>query len=379
MPLKISLARTGPRDVTGTVEHRSYIARAMRPRSQFSHGAQVLSFRWRQAIEAHHEEALVQCGERGRGRGLYILCGYRRALGNIPCMLAPLLKEVGIALGFSDYHVERLLPELDAQIRGGLGDRDGRSLGRERPHLWKVEQPFGIGLCAPVRPRSCGSPAPDATGSCRWAVRCSATMSAARSSSGTYWSSSTNIAKPVPALTHASPMDSRSACRSSSRSPLSASPGSGSKSSPTSMSRYFTLRAPAKPARPRSARRANSRPRDFRAQPDHRQPQSRGQYRGQGAGLGSFHLCHQNAPRAGVVAHLQQKDGLAHAPKADEQDTLRRATGAHSFQRYAHPCQQLFAPRQFRWRHARAGRIGILDRIHLGLCYTRISEFSMDR
>ena len=46
--------------------------------------------------------------------------------------------------------------------------------------------------------------------------------------------------------------------QSCSESPLSAKPGSGSKSSPTSMSEYFTFSAFAKPARPRSARRAKS-------------------------------------------------------------------------------------------------------------------------
>ncbi len=62
----------------------------------------------------------------------------------------------------------------------------------------------------------------------------------------------------VPAFCAAAPAVSSSACRSCSRSPLSASPGSGSKSNPTSISSYFIFKALAKPASARSPRCAKS-------------------------------------------------------------------------------------------------------------------------
>ena len=114
----------------------------------------------------------------------------------------------------------------------------------------------------PVRARSCGRPAPTSvTGDRRCAARCSAVMSAASSSSSTYCSSSTNSANAVSASWAAVPADSSSSVRSCSRSPLSASPGSGSTSRLTSMSWYFIFRAVTKPASPRSARCARSRAR----------------------------------------------------------------------------------------------------------------------
>lgn len=65
-----------------------------------------------------------------------------------------------------------------------------------------------------------------------------------------------NITNAVSASFAAAPAASRSACRSCSRLPLSARPGSGSKSRPTSMSWNFIRRALAKPASARSPRRA---------------------------------------------------------------------------------------------------------------------------
>jgi len=81
-------------------------------------------------------------------------------------------------------------------------------------------------------------------------------MSAASCSSLTYCSSSMNITTAVLAERAAKPTCSSSAAKSPSSSPLSARPGSGSKSIPTSISLYFNFSAFAKPAnalRPRLA------------------------------------------------------------------------------------------------------------------------------
>jgi hypothetical protein len=117
---------------------------------------------------------------------------------------------------------------------------------------WRIFELLGA---RPILPGNWGRPAPTSTtGKLRCAVRCRAVISAASSSSLTYWSSSTNVPRAVPASLAVIPVTSSKACKSCSRSPLSASPGSGSKSNPTSMSWYFTLSAFAKPASPRRAR-----------------------------------------------------------------------------------------------------------------------------
>ena len=109
-----------------------------------------------------------------------------------------------------------------------------------------------------MRPRTWGRPAPTiVTGSCRCAIRCNAVISAASSFTFTYWSSSMKSAMQVPSALAAAPTASNRLCRSISKSPLSANPGSGSKSKPTSMSWYFTRRAPTNPARARKARCAS--------------------------------------------------------------------------------------------------------------------------
>ena len=70
-------------------------------------------------------------------------------------------------------------------------------------------------------------------------------------------------------------------------------------------------------------------------------------------------------PRAlGVVAHAVEQHGLADPAQSDHEHALGVAAGAHALAGDVHGAQQFVATGQFRRRRARAGSIGIGDRIH---------------
>ena len=202
------------------------------------------------------------------------------------------------------------------------------------------------------------------TGSRRCAVRCNAVIKAASSSSCTYWSSSTKSARQLLPALAASPTASNRSCKSVSKSPLSASPGSGSKSNPTSMSSYFTLSALANPANPRRARCASILA-ALRFESFSKARRSCGaKMEGRRTIFRRFDPQCVGAVRLGTLANAVEQYGFPHAPQANHEHTLARAPDLGTLQGNSRGLADLVAAGQLRRLGARSRRVGVADGVH---------------
>ena len=129
------------------------VAGSVRSLSHRRHGLEVALLGGREPVKADTEEAGVKfrkCTARGRGN---VFGGYGGGVGRVPAMLAPLLEEIGVALGLLDYGIEggpidRLVFPLDRQANGFA-----RGIGIERPDGDKFEKALGVRLCAAHLPK----------------------------------------------------------------------------------------------------------------------------------------------------------------------------------------------------------------------------------
>ncbi len=135
-----------------------------------------------------------------------------------------------------------------------------RASSRERaPVVGKSNKRSAYDLARPASPGSVGSPAPTRTnGSCSCTIRCIAMVNARNSSSEMYCSSSISRAMAASRSRAASATATNRPATSFSRSPLSATPASGSKSRDTSRPAYPTRTAEANDFRTPRARRTRA-------------------------------------------------------------------------------------------------------------------------
>ena len=78
------------------------VARSLRVGTEFGHRAKIPFLCWGEAIEADAEEALVESGDSFVGGVDNVLITDGAGGSEVPGVLAPLLEEVGVALGFGD-------------------------------------------------------------------------------------------------------------------------------------------------------------------------------------------------------------------------------------------------------------------------------------
>jgi hypothetical protein len=95
----------------------------MGTRSELCHRSQILLFLWRQSVEAYTKETFIQCGDRFDGGRLNILKRDWTCFCDVPGMLAPLLKEVGVASGLLNDLNSRFRNVVSPLFTCGLDDR----------------------------------------------------------------------------------------------------------------------------------------------------------------------------------------------------------------------------------------------------------------
>ena len=123
MPLAMSVLRKGATVETFWPRLLGDVAGAVRAGPEFGHGAHVALFGWRQTVEAHVKKARVEFGQRvdvGLARVGEV---DRRFIGDVPTMLAPFLKKIGVAA--------RLAQHLGDGVIGIGGALVGRRRGRK--------------------------------------------------------------------------------------------------------------------------------------------------------------------------------------------------------------------------------------------------------
>lgn len=140
------LAAHGPQRGRRTLEYFGDFTEAVRAGPQVRHGAQATVLRRGQAIEAGAEEALIE-GSRGDLGGVVKVLGCDRGtFGQIPGRLAPLLQEIGLALGLFYDALEGTCFKGDTLSPRWKDERSSGVLGSEGINAGKVEEPFRIGL-----------------------------------------------------------------------------------------------------------------------------------------------------------------------------------------------------------------------------------------
>src|ERR1700736_6192157 len=103
----------------------------MGPRSEFCHRSEILLFLWCQSVEAYTKETLIQCGDRFDGGRLNILKRDWTCFCDVPGMLSPLLKEVGVASGRRVPQQELDLLQIAAVLAAELGASPSQIVGTE--------------------------------------------------------------------------------------------------------------------------------------------------------------------------------------------------------------------------------------------------------
>ncbi|MDX1252459.1 MAG: hypothetical protein IDH49_09485 [Gammaproteobacteria bacterium] len=125
-----------------------YISRPMRPFAQLRQGPEILLFARRQAVEADAKEVRIEPPDGFIRRLLDGVDSDGRLIGKIPCLVSPLLKEIGVALGLADDFLQRLVRKTDILLHDRLLQGSGGILGLERPKLRELEQALGVGFRA---------------------------------------------------------------------------------------------------------------------------------------------------------------------------------------------------------------------------------------
>src|SRR5258706_10680856 len=112
-----------PQGVSWLVKNRRYVTRAVRTRTQFRHRSEVVLLLRSQSVKTDTKETLIQCGNCfGRSR-LNILKRDRTNIGNIPRMLPPFLKKIGIPVSLFNYFIGSLGNIIRPLFACGLDDR----------------------------------------------------------------------------------------------------------------------------------------------------------------------------------------------------------------------------------------------------------------
>ena len=172
------------------------------------------------------------------------------------------------------------------------------------------------------------------------------------------------IARAVPAPRAACPADSSRAAGRALDRRCRRRPGSGSRSSPTSMSAYFSLRAPTNPASALSARCASSRACSFR---DSLRSaclnwgaRIAGRDRFSGASIRSVWILEASASSR----HAIEQDGLTDSPEADQQDALGGQAAPNTLKGNAYGVPQLVSAGKLGRRGACPWGERVFDGIH---------------
>ena len=105
----------------------------MGTRSELCHRSEILLFLWCQSIEAYTKETFIQCGDRFDGGCLNILKRDWTYFCDVPEMLTPLLKEVGVASGLLNDLISRFRNVVSPLSRAGLTIANSASCGSNAP------------------------------------------------------------------------------------------------------------------------------------------------------------------------------------------------------------------------------------------------------